>query len=153
MLMLVEIAEIDEARSAEANPRLSIDAETVERYAAVIDGLPPVTLHRVGGTLLVADGLHRIAAARQAGRETIDAEIIGGTEREWREAILLSNHQHGRPWSRAERRECVVCCRIRLTCLSGYLGTACRVLSQPARRCAHSAGGTSHENKFEPPAK
>jgi ParB-like chromosome segregation protein Spo0J len=105
--MNLAIDGIDLARSTEANPRLSVDAETVARYAQRIDGLPAITVYRVDGALLVADGLHRIAAAQSLGRTEIAAEIIDGTDRDWREAILRSNQEHGRPWTQAERRCCV----------------------------------------------
>lgn len=108
--MMIAIADLDEVRSVEGNPRVGIDAETVAQYAqrlALGDVFPPILVYRVDGVLLVADGLHRLAATRQAGRDTIAAEVRDGTEVEWQEAVVLGNMKHGRPWSRAERRECV----------------------------------------------
>lgn len=110
MIETVGLETIDYTRSRDANPRQGIDDDAVRRYADRMnagDVFPPAVLYRVGGALLVADGLHRIAAAMAAGRDTIEAEVVDGDEVAWKEAILTSNQDHGLPWSRTERRQVV----------------------------------------------
>ena len=103
----VNIVNIDEERSREANPRELIDETTVIDYAQILDTLPPIDLFEVDGALLVADGLHRLAAAKRNGLEAISANVVQGTEAEWIEATILGNVKHGRAWSRAEKRNCI----------------------------------------------
>jgi len=104
---LVPIESIDLGRSIELSPRTDVDQDTVEGYVRFLDALPPLTLYRVDGQLLVADGLHRLAAFTQAGRDTVPAEVRDGTEEELIEAAVLANLSHGRQWSQEEKRNCV----------------------------------------------
>ena len=39
------------------------------------EGLPPVSLYKVGGTYFVLDGHHRVSVARYHGVEWIDADV------------------------------------------------------------------------------
>jgi hypothetical protein len=49
----------------------------------VLDELPPVTVFALEDqTLLLVDGYHRLAAAQQAGRTTVRAEVRLGTKAE-----------------------------------------------------------------------
>ena len=56
-----------------------LDPERVESYAANLDALPPVVVFDTGDGLLLADGYHRVAAARRAGREAIAAGVRKGS--------------------------------------------------------------------------
>jgi len=103
----VRIAEINEERSRRLTPRRYIDEDAVERYARCLDELPPIALFRVGEDLLLADGRHRLAAHKKAGREAICADVHDGTEEELLEAAILANLRHGRPWTRSEKTDCI----------------------------------------------
>jgi len=50
--------------------------ERIRRAMRAAEPLPPVQLYQVGQVYFVLDGHHRIAAAREAGRSHIDAEVI-----------------------------------------------------------------------------
>ena len=51
--------------------------DRVQRYTQLLDELPPITVFRLEDqTLLLVDGYHRVAAAQEAGRATVDAEIL-----------------------------------------------------------------------------
>ena len=51
------------------------------RQAPLLDRLPPVTLfEREDQSLLLTDGYHRVAAAQQAGRITVQADVRLGTK-------------------------------------------------------------------------
>jgi len=70
-------------RESPADPRRHLDQDRVRRYAEVLDHLPPVTVFALEDqTLLLVDGYHRVAAAQQAGRMTVRAEVRVGTKAE-----------------------------------------------------------------------
>jgi ParB-like chromosome segregation protein Spo0J len=70
-------------RESPADPRRHLDQDRVGRYAEVLDQLPPVTVFALEDqTLLLVDGYHRVAAAQQAGRTTVRAEVRVGTKSE-----------------------------------------------------------------------
>jgi ParB-like chromosome segregation protein Spo0J len=54
----------------------------VERYAQGLDALPPVVVFDTEEGLLLADGYHRVAAARRRGLETIEAEVRLGSRQD-----------------------------------------------------------------------
>jgi hypothetical protein len=77
--MEVEIKRLLE--ESPADPRRHLDQDRVRRYAEVLDQLPPVTVFELEDhTLLLTDGYHRVAAAQQAGRIVVQAEIRVGTK-------------------------------------------------------------------------
>jgi ParB-like chromosome segregation protein Spo0J len=70
-------------RESPSAPRRHLDQNRVRRYAEVLDQLPPVTVFALEDqTLLLVDGYHRLAAAQQAGRTTVRAEVRLGTKAE-----------------------------------------------------------------------
>jgi len=72
----------DLLRSSRANPGRHVDPERVDRYIGVLDEMPPVTVFDTPTGLLLADGYHRLAAARRLGRKTISATVIQGNDSE-----------------------------------------------------------------------
>ena len=84
-----------------------LDDFTVERYADSWERLPPVTVYDVDGTLLLADGYHRHAAAVMLGRKTLKAEVRHGSFNEALDFVSEVNLFHGLPLTRAERRRAV----------------------------------------------
>ena len=63
--------------------RRHLDLDRVQRYTQLLEELPPITVFRLEDqTLLLVDGYHRVAAAQEAGRATVDAEIREGTRAE-----------------------------------------------------------------------
>lgn len=65
--------------NAPIDPEAHLDAARVERYAKVLDRLPPVVVFDTGEELFLADGYHRVAAARRLGLETVEAEVRRGS--------------------------------------------------------------------------
>jgi len=49
---------------------------TLRRALKLGKTLPPVLLYRIGHEYFIADGHHRIAAARMAGQQDVDAEVV-----------------------------------------------------------------------------
>jgi hypothetical protein len=89
------------------NLRDKLDQDTVERYMEAWDRLPPVTVYRVEGKLLLADGIHRHAAAVTLGRRTIKSEVLDGTFDAALDFVAGANLHHGLPLTRAERRRAI----------------------------------------------
>jgi ParB-like chromosome segregation protein Spo0J len=61
------------------DPEAHLDPARVKRYAQMLNALPPVVVFDTGEGLLLADGYHRVAAARRRGLETIEAEVRHGS--------------------------------------------------------------------------
>jgi uncharacterized ParB-like nuclease family protein len=90
--------------------RAAIDDEVVEDYAeAMASGkaLPPVVVFHDGTAYWLADGFHRLAAAIQAGKGTIAAEIRAGGRLDAVRHALGANHGHGLRRTNADQRRCV----------------------------------------------
>lgn len=89
-------------------PRESIDETVVADYAECIDELPPIDVFFDGAEYWLADGFHRLHAARRAGRwSSIEATVHQGTREE---AILFStaaNKTHGLRRTNADKRKAV----------------------------------------------
>jgi hypothetical protein len=64
---------------APVDPEAHLDHERVRRFAKQLDRLPPVVVFDTAEGLLLADGYHRVAAARRVGAEIIEADIRRGT--------------------------------------------------------------------------
>jgi hypothetical protein len=92
-------------------PRCQLDLAIVDDYAAALRAgahFPPVEVFFDSTDYWVADGFHRIEAARQAGLDAIDALVHEGTRRD---AILFSagaNAQHGLRRTNPDKRHVVV---------------------------------------------
>lgn len=92
--------------------REQVDADTVTEYQATYakdtTTMPPVVVFFNGTTYWLADGFHRIAAARAAGHVAIETDVRQGTQRD---AVLFSvgaNATHGLPRSNADKRRAVL---------------------------------------------
>ena len=90
------------------NVRDELDKDTIERYAECFDQLPPVVVFDIDDGYLLADGFHRVEAAKRLGRTDIDADVREGTRKDTEEYAALANLKHGKPLTRAERKEAVV---------------------------------------------
>jgi hypothetical protein len=94
-------------------PRSMMQMAVVDEYAeAMQDGavFPAITVYLDGdlGTYWVADGFHRVAAARHAGRATIEAEIRDGDRREALLWSVQANATHGLRRSNLDKRRAVL---------------------------------------------
>ncbi len=91
-------------------PRQRIDEVTVAEYVqAMRDGatFPPVTVYQDGETSWLADGFHRIAAAKEAGLATVPADIRPGDIRAAMLHAVGANATHGLRRSNADKRRAV----------------------------------------------
>ena len=78
--------------------RSEINEETVKEYAEAMNegaAFPPITVFRDHDIYYLADGFHRIAAAKSIGRTEIDAEIVDGNYEDALRFALKANAYHG----------------------------------------------------------
>jgi hypothetical protein len=85
------------------------DGERVALFAALYAdksevSLPPITLVKTAEGLVLADGFTRVEAARQAGLDSVEAEIRTGTKRDAIVTNIEANAGHGSPLTLHERR-------------------------------------------------
>ena len=99
--MKIKIDELD----LSLQTRAGTDAETIDNYAeAMADGaqFPEVTVFTDGKRYWLADGFHRVMAAKQNGRTVIAADVRKGTEDD---AVMFggtANNKQGKRPTRAD---------------------------------------------------
>jgi hypothetical protein len=108
MTELINLETINTNGGSQARAALCADA--VAEFAEAMQlgaDFPPVILFQDGSSFWLADGFHRVTAAKQAGLDTILAEVREGT---LRDAILFAvgaNAEHGLRRSNADKRKAV----------------------------------------------
>ena len=105
-MTLVSLSDIQDG----AQMRVEMKPDVVRDYADDMAAgaiFPPVVVYHDGTDYWLADGFHRVAAARKLKHETIDAEVREGGDRD---AILHgigSNASHGLRRTQADKRRAV----------------------------------------------
>ena len=88
------ISELEQDSIERSRPHL--DPDRVSYYLEHLDESTPVVVFSVNGSLLLADGHHRVAAAEQLGRSTVRAEVREGERVDALQfAIDLAQRQRG----------------------------------------------------------
>ena len=101
---------IDLILECSVQARVRIDLATVSNYAEHMkqkETFPPIIVYRNGEFYFLADGRHRLEAARSLGLLAIECEVRDGTEREALFYAVGSNANHGLPRTNADKRHCV----------------------------------------------
>ena len=128
----------------DTQPRVGMDPELVEEYTArmsvgesreVVDPtgtpFPPLVVYLDDeGVTWLADGFHRLEAARRAGIESMQAIVRSGSRRDAFVASLGANATHGKRRTRADKRRAVRRALEEPDLLSrsdGYLSEMCEV--------------------------
>jgi hypothetical protein len=86
--------------------RTKVREQTVKQYAVVMQGgseMPPISLAKISGALVLVDGAHRLAAARRIGASDILATVEEMSEEDAAWAAAIANTKHGLRLSAAER--------------------------------------------------
>lgn len=86
--------------------QLGLSSTLVRTLTRVLEGggaVEPVKVASIGKALYVVDGFHRLEAHRQAGVETISADVARMSVREAEGLALLANTKHGKGLSPADR--------------------------------------------------
>ena len=106
----IQALNIDLIQDGGAQMRVEMSEQTIADYAEeLISGtvFPPVIVYYDGEVYWLADGFHRVEAARKVERESIEAEIREGSDRD---AILHgigANARHGLRRTRADKQHAV----------------------------------------------
>lgn len=105
--MAIETVNLADLRPIQT--RAATDAATVEDYAEAAQRgakFPPVTVFAdaEAGTLWLADGIHRMEAARRLGRKCIRADVMPGTYADALKHALGANATHGLRRTNADKR-------------------------------------------------
>jgi ParB-like chromosome segregation protein Spo0J len=93
-----------------AQMRVEMHPQTIADYAAdMLNGavFPPVVVYHDGEDHWLADGFHRVEAARKIGLEEIEAEIREGTSRDAVLHGIGANATHGLRRTQADKRRSV----------------------------------------------
>jgi ParB/Sulfiredoxin domain len=112
-VVMVNLDQIPAGTVAQA--RVKIRNDVVRHYAAAMveqhkEGgvrFPPVVLFTDGQDYWLADGWHRVLAARRAGLSEIAADVRPGTERVALLCSVSANSGHGLPRTNADKRKAV----------------------------------------------
>lgn len=119
-------------------PRVELSEDVVAEYAEKMasgEKMPPLIVFHDGSHYWLADGFHRLLAAKRNEAKTVVCDVQTGTKRD---AILYAvgaNAQHGLPRTNADKRNAV------MTMLTNEL-VSCDAQGKPwsdreiARRCA-----------------
>jgi hypothetical protein len=106
--MTINLQEINLSRGTQT--REAINEETVAEYAECMKTgsiFPPVVVFHDGSGYLLADGFHRVLAAKRAGLNEIEAEIKTGTRDDALLFSLSANNKHGLRRTNADKRHCI----------------------------------------------
>lgn len=93
---------IDRLRRSDSPRLYGEDARHVEVLTQADTPLPPILVHRT--TMRVIDGMHRLCAARQQGRTTIEVRFFDGDEETSFIEAVRANQEHGLPLTLADRQ-------------------------------------------------
>lgn len=107
--MSVEL-KLSEIEDGGAQMRVEMRVETVNEYAEdMLEGasFPAIVVYFDGEKYWLGDGYHRLEAARKIGRDTIQAEVRDGSQRDAVLHGIGANANHGLRRSHADKRRAV----------------------------------------------
>lgn len=102
--------QLSQLNTTDIQVRVRLDQHVVAEYAERMQDnelLPSIVVYDDGKTLFVADGLHRVAAARKMQFPDIEAEVRKGTRQEALWWSLTANKSHGLRLSRTDVRHAI----------------------------------------------
>lgn len=145
-------------------PRAGTDQRTVTEYAQdMLAGVtfPPVVVFNDGADYWLADGFHRVLAARVANLENVEADVRMGTQRDALLYACGANAEHGMrrtnddkrravtrlleddEWSKWSDREIAKKCRVGHSFVSELRSSLSTVDSEPDERTYTTKHGTT----------
>lgn len=87
--------------------REKLDKNLVEQYKEIFDFLPPVMVFETPRGLLLVDGFHRHAAARQLNRKMMEVVVAKGSVQDALGSACLANLRHGKALTRDEKKKAI----------------------------------------------
>lgn len=89
------------------NLRTNLDKGVIQDYKDNLESLPPVVVFDTPRGLILADGFHRLSAAKQSEQEMISADIQKGSVQDALSFACLANLKHGLPLTRDEKQKAI----------------------------------------------
>ena len=105
---MVDITEIDLKQGIQC--RVAIDLQTVQNYAEQMrndEEFPPITVYEIGSSWILADGHHRLLAAKEAGKTEILALFKTGTRAEALQYSIKANASRKLSFTHADKNRAV----------------------------------------------
>ena len=90
--------------------RAELDEDLVQQYVDALEAgarFPPIVVFEHSGANCVADGFHRVAAYRRAGRAGIEADVYPGDRQHALWFALGANRAHGQRLGRDDKRRAI----------------------------------------------
>src|SRR5215470_11138812 len=110
MCALAPQTRVERIRTEGTQVRVALSETVIREYAEAIeqgDEFPPIEVYYDETAHWLADGFHRLQAAKQAGRDSIAATIHPGGQREALLHALSANDTHGYRRTDADRRHAI----------------------------------------------
>jgi uncharacterized ParB-like nuclease family protein len=107
---MAEMLSLDVITTEGTQARVTLSTTVIHEYADALqqgDEFPPIDVYYDNTTYWLADGFHRLQAAKQAGRDTIAAIMHQGGQREALLHALGANDTHGHRRTDTDRRHAV----------------------------------------------
>lgn len=107
----MELAIKEIKQDLEIQQRVEMKDYIIRDYAEAIrrrEKLPPVKTFFDGKNYWLADGFHRMAAVKKAGKETLEMDVEQGTSRDALLYALGANEEHGLRRSLEDKRKAVL---------------------------------------------
>lgn len=96
---------------ADIQPRRNLNMDVLLEYGLLYgedhegqEPLPPLDVFQVGETYYVADGFHRLAAAKQVARQTVPCHVYPGTRRDAMIHGALANLKRGLAYNQGDKQ-------------------------------------------------
>src|SRR5262249_59016576 len=109
-LPMADLLSLERIRTEGTQVRMALSETVIREYAEAIeqgDEFPPIDVYYDETAHWLADGFHRMQAAKQAGRDTIAAIVHQGGQREALLHALGANDTHGHRRTDADRRHAI----------------------------------------------
>lgn len=107
MRIAIDLIKLD----PDLQPRVALDQATINEYAEAMkegDQFPSVVVFYDGAAHWLADGYHRVHAAKLAGTVEIEADVRNGTKKDALLFSVSSNATHGLRRTQADKRRAVM---------------------------------------------
>jgi len=100
----VPLSKLDDTTATQVRATMSMSQ--IKHYADRMeqgDSFPPIVVYELNGKYVIADGFHRVAAARLAKMDTIACRVETGDAYDLLVTAISSNREHGLPMTKQDR--------------------------------------------------
>ena len=107
---MADLLSLERIRTEGTQVRVALSETVIREYAEAIeqgDEFPPIEVYYDETAYWLADGFHRVQAAKRAGRDAIAASVHQGGQRDALLHALSANESHGHRRTDADRRHAV----------------------------------------------